>query len=78
MPWAGGIGVGRIAFPVDSQAMIVYYMCQGWDRFSSPQVSGWLSTRFACENVDTFHFDGDLAQAKADKMMPHLVGDLCH
>jgi hypothetical protein len=43
-----------------------------------PLVSGWMSTRFACGNVDAFHFDDDLAQTKADKVMPHLVGDLCH
>ena len=42
LPWAGGIGVGRIAFPVDSQAMIVYYMCQDWVRFSSLQVGGLM------------------------------------
>ena len=42
LPWAGGIGVGRICLPVDSQAMIVYYMCQDWVRFSSLQVSGLM------------------------------------
>ena len=42
LPWAGGIGVGRICLPVDSQAMIVYYMCQDWVRFSSLQVGGLM------------------------------------
>jgi hypothetical protein len=78
LPWAGGIGVGRICLPVDSQAMIVYYMCQGWVRFSSPRVSGLMFARFACGGADTCHSDGDLAQTKADKVMPHLVSDLCH
>ena len=52
--------------------------CQCRVRFPLPQVIGWMNTRFACGNVDTFHFDDDLAQTKADKVMPHLVGDLCH
>ena len=78
MPWAGGIGVGRIAFPVVSPAMIEYYMCQGWVIFPPPRFSGLVFARFACGGVDTFHFDDDLAQTKADKVIPHLVSDLCH
>ena len=61
-----------------AQFLVQRLTCRGPAACPSPQVSGWLSTRFACGNVDTFHFDDDLAQTKADKMMPHLAGDLCH